>query len=61
MLDVMNIEQEIFAYQVEQGTYQGKQGISRVTKLSLPRKRALLEELRKEYGPLSMNIPKAVL
>jgi hypothetical protein len=61
MLDVMSIEQEILAYQVTQGTYQGKQGISRVTKLSLPRKKALLEELRKEHGPLPMNIPKAVL
>ena len=61
MLEVMSVEQEILAYQVKQGTYQGKQGISRITKLSLPRKKALLEELRKEHGRVPMSFPTAIL
>lgn len=57
MLDAMNIEQEILVYQMKEGTYQGKQGISRITKLSMAKKKALLEDLRKKHGALPMKLP----
>jgi hypothetical protein len=41
MMDVWNTEQEILALQMREGTYQGKQGISKLTRMSMANKKAL--------------------
>jgi hypothetical protein len=57
MLEAIKLEHEMVIYQARESrakgpTYQGKQGIDRFSRMSMARKRALVEELRKKYGPL---------
>ena len=60
MLDVYNIEQQIIAYQMKhEGA--GTTAIGKVTRMSLAKKKDLLEELKKKYGDLPLNFPKVVL
>ena len=60
MLDVYNVEQQIIAYQMKhEGA--GTNTIGKVTRMSLAKKKDLLEELKKKYGDLPLNFPKVVL